>query len=396
MTPGGPAPAALTDFRFVATACALMALVSLSIDAILPGLDALARDLDAVAGNRRQWVITALFLGLAAGQLIWGPMSDTIGRRKAILYGVVVFSAGSLISATAQSFEAMLAGRVIQGFGVAGPRTVTVAMIRDRFEGAAMARLMSLIMSVFILVPVLAPGIGQLVLLVVSWRVLFIAVMLFAWAATLALILLVPERKIMRPPFSLRATAAGAMTILSHRRSMAITVAGGCIYGALMGYVNSSEQIFRGIFGAGRMFPVYFGGLAVFMAAATVTNRHLLKRFSMQRICMMALAAHVGWTCLALVVEVVTESLNLTLFLAYSAVTLFLLGLTFGNFNAMALQPFGSFAGAAAAVQATVMTLVSLITAAVIGNLFNGTLMPVLVGYLAMGLIALWLMRQPR
>lgn len=372
-----------------------MALVSLSIDAILPGLDALAHDMDVAEGNRRQWVITALFLGLACGQLIWGPMSDTIGRRKAILIGVAVFSAGSLISATAQSFDMMLAGRVIQGFGVAGPRTVTIAMIRDRFEGAAMARLMSLIMSVFILVPVLAPGIGQLVLLAVNWRLLFIIVMLFGWAAALALILLVPERNIVRPPFSLRETQVGAMAVLSHRRSMAITVAGGCIYGALMGYVNSSEQIFRGIFGAGTMFPVYFGGLAVFMAAATVCNRQLLRRFAMQDICVAALIAHVAWTCIAMVAQIVSGGVGLAGFLGYSAVTLFALGLTFGNFNAMALQPFGSIAGAAAAVQATVMTLVSLISAAVIGNLFDGTLMPVLIGYLVMGLVALWLMRLP-
>lgn len=394
MTPGGQPPAtAPTSPAFVATACALMALVSLSIDAILPGLESLAADLGVADGNRRQWVITALFLGLACGQLIYGPMSDSIGRRKAILLGVAVFSAGSLVSATAQSFEAMLVGRVIQGLGVAGPRTVTVAMIRDRFEGAAMARLMSVIMTVFIMVPVLAPGLGQLVLLVAGWRVLFLFVMVFAWAAAAALVLLVPERKISRPPFNLRDTWIGAAAILTHRRSMAVTVAGGCIYGALMGYVNSSEQIFHGVFDTGALYPVYFGGLAVFMAAATATNGQLLKRVSMQAICMSALAVHCAWTAVAIGAELAMGGLGLVWFLAYNAITLFALGLTFGNFNAMALQPFGHIAGAAAAVQATVMTLVSLVTAAVIGNLFNGTLMPVLAGYLAMGLLALWLLR---
>jgi MFS transporter, DHA1 family, multidrug resistance protein len=397
VTPGGQPPAtAPTGPAFVATACALMALVSLSIDAILPGLGSLATDLDVGDGNRRQWVITALFLGLAFGQLIYGPMSDSIGRRKAILLGVAVFSAGSLVSAAAQSFEAMLVGRVIQGLGVAGPRTVTVAMIRDRFEGAAMARLMSLIMTVFIMVPVLAPGLGQLVLLVASWRVLFLCVMIFAWTAVAALVLLVPERKISRPPFSLRDIWTGAITVLTHRRSMAITMAGGCIYGALMGYVNSSEQIFRGLFDTGAMYPVYFGGLAIFMAAATTTNRLLLKHFPMQTICMAALMAHVLWSALALLADLATGGLGLISFLTYNSITLFVLGLTFGNFNAMALQPFGHIAGAAAAVQATVLTLISLITAAVIGNLFDGTLVPVLTGYLAMGVLALALMRAPR
>jgi MFS transporter, DHA1 family, multidrug resistance protein len=385
-----PAPKA-----FVATACGMMALVALSIDAILPGLDSLATDLGVAEGNRRQWVITALFLGLAAGQLFYGPLSDSWGRRKAILLGIGVFTVGSLTSALAQSFEAMLIGRAIQGFGAAGPRTVIVAMIRDRFEGAAMARLMSLIMSIFILVPVLAPILGQIILLFVSWRVLFLFVMLFAWAAGLALILLVPERKIDRPPFSLQGLRTGAVTILTHRRSMSITVAGGCVYGALMGYVNSSQQIFQGIFGTGALYPVYFGGLAVFMAAATLTNGKLLRRFPMQAICMAALGAHCLWSAVALSADLAVGGLSLGWFLVYSAVTLFALGLTFGNFNAMALQPFGQTAGAAAAVQATVLTLVSLMTAAVIGNLFDGTLAPVLGGYLVMGLAALLLMRLP-
>ena len=375
-----------------------MALVSLSIDTILPGLDQLANDLGAAAGNRRQWVITALFLGLAVGQLFYGPLSDSIGRRRAILLGVAVFTVGSLISAVAQSFDAMLLGRFIQGLGVAGPRTVTIAMIRDRFEGAAMARLMSAIMSIFILVPVLAPGLGQLVLLVVHWRVLFLFVMVFAWGAVIALVVLVPERKITRPPFRLRATWDGALTVLTHRRAMAVTVSGGSIYGALMGYVNSSEQIFHALFQTGPMYPVYFGALAGFMAAATLTNGVLLRRFSMQTICTTALLVHCGWSVLALGLELASGGMGLVGFVIYSAITLFALGLTFGNINAMALQSFGHIAGAAAAVQATVMTLVSLITAAVIGNLFDGTVMPVLVGYLAMGLAALALItaRSPR
>lgn len=390
---GGRPPASPA---FVATCCALMALVALSIDAILPGLESLATDLGVAAGNRRQWVITALFLGLAAGQLFYGPLSDSWGRRRSILLGIAVFSVGSLISATAQSYEMMLAGRAIQGFGAAGPRTVTLAMIRDRFDGAAMARLMSVIMSIFILVPVLAPGLGQLVLLVADWRVLFLCVMVFAWAGGTALVVLVPERKITRPPFSLLGIRTGARAIMSHRRAMAITVASGCIYGALMGYINSSEQIFHGQYDTGAMFPVYFGGSAIFMALATVANGQLLNRYSMQSICRTALLAHCAMSAMVLVAEMVSGDLGLAWFLLFNGATLFALGLTFGNVNAMALQPFGHIAGAAAAVQATVMTLVSLTAAAVIGNLFDGTLVPVLAGYLGLGLVALTLIHTAR
>ena len=176
---------------------------------------------------------------------------------------------------------------------------------------------------------------------------------------------------------------------------MAVTVAAGCVYGGLMGYVNSSQQIFQGIFATGALYPVWFGGLALFMAAATLTNARLLRRHTMQTICMAALGVHCVWTGLALTADLLTGGLGLGWFLGYNAVTLFALGLTFGNFNAMALLPFGQIAGAAAAMQATVLTLVSLMAAAVIGNLFDGTLVPVLAGYLAMGLTALLLLRLP-
>jgi MFS transporter, DHA1 family, multidrug resistance protein len=392
MSESGPTPPAASP-AFVATACSLMALVALSIDAILPGLGVLAADLGVADGNRRQWVITALFLGLAAGQLIFGPLSDSWGRRRAILLGIAVFTAGSLISASAQSFEVMLAGRVIQGFGAAGPRTVTVAMIRDRYEGSAMARLMSVIMSIFILVPVLAPFLGQLVLLVADWRVLFVCVMVFAWTSAAALIMTVPERQIARPPLHVGRIISEAKTVLRHRRAMAVTLAGSCVYGALMGYVNSSQQIFQGLFGTGAWYTVYFGASAIFVSAATLANSRLLNRYSMQTICIAALTAQAFWAAVFLLAELASGGLSLPLFLLFSCPTLFALGLTFGNFNAMSLQSFGHIAGVAAAVQATVLTFGGLVVAALIGNLYNDTLVPAIAGYLIFGLAAIGLLR---
>jgi DHA1 family bicyclomycin/chloramphenicol resistance-like MFS transporter len=390
VTAGGRLPA---NPAFVATACALMALVSLSIDAILPGLDTLAADLGAGHGNRRQWVITALFLGLAVGQMVWGPLSDSWGRRKSILLGLAIFTAGSLVSAGAQSFEAMLAGRLIQGFGVAGPRIVTVAMIRDRFDGVAMARLMSLIMSIFILVPILAPFLGQMVLLAASWRVLFLGVMAFGLAAGAALVLTVPERRVARPRLNPRRILVEAGTVLRHRRAMAVTLAGGATYGALMGYVNSSQQVFQDLFGTGPLYTVYFGAAAVFIAAATLANRRLLNFFGMQTVCLAALAGQTVWAAVFLLAELATGGLGLAAFMLFICATLFALGLTFGNFNAMALQDFGAVAGVAAAVQATVTTLGSLVVAAVIGNLYDGSLVPMIGGFVVCGLAALALLR---
>ena len=352
-----------------------------------------ATDLDAAAGNRRQWVITALFLGLAAGQLVFGPLSDSWGRRRAILAGIAVFTAGSLISATAQTFEVMLAGRVIQGFGAAGPRTVTIAMIRDRYEGEAMARMMSLIMSIFILVPILAPFLGQMVLLIGNWRVLFLGVMAFGWFAAFLLVITVAERKFARPKLQIARILAEASSVLRHRRAMAVTLAGACMYGALMGYVNSSQQIFQGMFDTGTLYTVYFGASAVFIAAGTLLNRRLLNRFGMQAICVTALALQTLWAAVFLVLEWGSGGLGLVAFMLFNCPTLLALGMTFGNFSAMALQSFGAIAGVAAAVQATVMTFGGLVVAALIGNLYDQTLVPVIGGYLAFGLLAIGLLR---
>lgn len=154
-----------------------MGLVALSIDVILPALGLIALEFGLGDDNRRQWLITALFIGLAFGQLLYGPLSDSLGRKPAIYIGLAWFALGSVLSVSATNFEWMLVGRLLQNFGAAGPRIVTVAMVRDRFQGAAMARIMSLIMSIFILVPIFAPALGQALLWVVPWRVLFLLVL---------------------------------------------------------------------------------------------------------------------------------------------------------------------------------------------------------------------------
>src|SRR3712207_6745429 len=179
--------------ELVAIAAILMATVSLSIDIILPALGEMASELGIADSSRRQWIVTALFVGLTAGQLLFGPMSDVVGRRPAIVMGIGVFVLGSLICALAPSFEVMMLGRVVQGIGAAGPRIVTVALIRDRFEDRAMAQIMSVIMGVFIMVPVLAPLVGQALLFLMPWRGLFGVLSAICLAGGLWLLLRQPE-----------------------------------------------------------------------------------------------------------------------------------------------------------------------------------------------------------
>ena len=378
--------------EFIAIMTMLMSLVALSIDAILPAFGTIAAEFGLDAGNRRQWVITALFVGLAAGQLLYGPLSDSWGRKPAIFLGLSWFAVGSVFSAVAPNFELLLLGRLLQGFGAAGPRIVTVAMVRDRFQGADMARVMSVIIAAFVMVPVFAPSLGQVALWYMSWRALFLGVLTFGLAGGAWLALRQEETLPSRRPLQAHALWAAAGEVLRARRTIAYTLAGALSYGALMGYVNSSQQIFQGIYGVGQLYTFLFGACAVFVSAATLTNSAIVARYGMERICKVALAAQAIWAAAFLLIAAINGgTLTLSLWLVFSAPMLFALGLTFGNVNAIALEPLGHIAGTASAVTASLNTIVNLLVAAAIGNLFDGTIIPVLGGYAATGLAALLL-----
>ena len=286
--------------ELVAICAILMATTALSIDIMLPALGDMARDLGIESSNQRQWIITALFVGLTAGQLVFGPLSDGIGRRPAIGWGIGVFIAGSILCAVATSPEAMLLGRMVQGFGAAGPRIVTVALIRDRFAGAEMARVMSLIMGLFILVPVLAPVVGQGLLIWMPWRGLFGVLAAVCLGGGVWLLLRQPETLVQRRSVRPVALLMALKEVLRSPRPMAYTLAGGCCYGALMGYVNSSQQLFQELYRVGELYGLIFGASAAFIAAATLLNARLVRQVAMERVCVTAVAVLVGWSLLFL------------------------------------------------------------------------------------------------
>ncbi len=223
--------------EFVALTALVISLVALSIDIMLPALQQIAGDLGAPRANDSQLILTALFAGLAAGQIFYGPLSDSIGRKPAIHAGLILFILGCLISILATSFTVMLVGRVLQGLGAAGPRSVIIALVRDQYEGRAMARIMSLVMAVFIMVPALAPGIGQIILMVAHWRAIFgfllavaaISLLWFAWRQpeTLA-----PERRV---GFSPSRIMLAVRETCGNRVAFGYTVASGLIFGAAIG-----------------------------------------------------------------------------------------------------------------------------------------------------------------
>jgi DHA1 family bicyclomycin/chloramphenicol resistance-like MFS transporter len=382
--------------ELIGIAAILMATISLAVDIMLPALSTIAADLGAV-DNQRQWVVTALFIGITIGQLIFGPLSDSTGRRPAIFAAIGLFTIGSVVCATATSFDGLIAGRVLQGIGAAGPRIVTVALIRDRFAGPAMAQVMSIILGVFILVPMLAPALGQGLLVVMSWRGLFALLPALCITGGVWLFLRQPETLAARRPFSVRALAVAAREVVTSPKPMAFTVAGGFCYGSMMGYVNSSQQLFQDMFGAGHLFAALFGVSAAFIAAATLSNARLVLRFGMEAICLTAMTTLLVW-CAAFWALVAVNGMAVPLwgFMLFNCGVLFLMGLTFGNVNAIALRDLGHIAGLAAAIVASLTTALSLVIAAIIGLSFNNTVFPIALGYTACAIASLCLMLSVR
>jgi DHA1 family bicyclomycin/chloramphenicol resistance-like MFS transporter len=383
--------------EFIARVALMISLVALAIDAMLPALPAIGAELGARSENDAQLVISALFLGLALAQMVYGPLSDSFGRKPVIYIGFAIFIAGCLLSMLARGLEVMLLGRLLQGIGAAGPRIVTIALIRDQYTGRAMARIMSLAMAVFIMVPVLAPGIGQAILLVAHWRAIFVMLLAVALIALVWFVLRQPETlpPSRRAPFSLRAVGAGVRETFGHRAAFGYTMMAGLIFGAFVGYLSSAPQIFLHQYhtGGGR-FALYFGLLAACIGAAMLVNSRLVLVWGMQLLCRTALIA----ACVASLVFfafawALAGDPPLWTLMAYLAVAFFCNGILFGNFNAMALEPLGHIAGVASAVVGSLTTFLSLALGTLIGRGFDGTVLPLVGGFAGLGLAALVTMR---
>ena len=368
---------ALRPGEFVPLIALLMSLVALAIDAMLPALPAIGRDLEAPRPNDVQFVITSLFLGLGLGQMLFGPLSDRIGRRPAIHAGLVLFMIGCLVSIFAPTFETMIVGRVLQGIGVAGPRIVTVALVRDQYDGRQMARLMSFAMAVFILVPTVAPALGQVILWLGSWRAIFttffaIAAIAFAWFALRQPETLPAER---RRPFSVRAIGQAVGETLRIRAALGYTLATGFVFAPFVAYLSSAQQIFQEAYRTGALFPVYFGVLALAIGCASLLNGRLVVKHGMRRL---SKAATVAIALVSLVAWAGAFAFGglppLWLFMAYLLAVFLCIGLLFGNLNALAMEPLGHIAGVGAAVVASLATFISVPLGALVGQSFDGTI----------------------
>jgi DHA1 family bicyclomycin/chloramphenicol resistance-like MFS transporter len=398
-----PAPTgrpALGLVEFVILMAMLISLVALSIDAMLPALPQIGVDLGVQQANDTQLIIATLFIGMALGQIVYGPLSDTLGRKPTIYIGLTLFIGGCVMSMLATDFNTMLAGRVLQGIGAAGPRIVTVAMVRDQYEGRAMARIMSLVMMVFILVPALAPALGQGILLFSGWRAIFAAFLLLALIGAIWFALRQPETLTAerRRPFSLAGIAVAVREICTHRIALGYTFVMGIVSGAFIGYLNSAQAIFQDQYRLGTQFPLYFAVLALAIGSASLVNSRLVMRYGMRLLSGWALLLLTGLSAVFwLVAYGFAGHPPLWSLMIYCMIAFFCIGMLFGNLNALAMEPLGHIAGVGAAVVGSLSTFIALPLGVWVGHSYNGTVLPLVSGFALLGaaaaILARWIER---
>lgn len=378
--------------EFIFLVALLTALVAMSIDTMLPALGTMASEFGVSDPNKRQYIIGAFFAGMTIGTLISGPISDSTGRKPAIFAGLLIYVAGSVLCLFSTSFEMLLAGRALQGVGAASPRIVSMAMVRDGQGGAAMARIMSFVMSVFMLVPILAPSIGQLVLFVASWRMIFVGFLAMAIIAAIFLQIrqeeTLPREK--RVAFSAGNLFHSAMEFFRFPSAWGYTVAVGFVFASFISYLGTSQQIFAEQYAQGEWFAVWFGVFAIAIAFAMIFNGRMVMRHGMRLLSKWAVRGCIVFSAIFLVVALNYAghpplwTLGLYLFS-----TFFCSGILFGNYNAMAMEPVGHIAGMAAAISGTLSTLVALSIGTWFGQQYDGTVMPLVYAFLSMSVAAL-------
>jgi len=380
----------LPRIEFIALIAALMALNALAIDVMLPALPYMGEALGISSENERQFVVSSYMLGMGIAVLAFGPLTDRFGRRGPLLVGVGIYVVAVIIAAFAPNFAILLVLRFIQGMGAASVRVIATAVVRDRYSGREMAEIMSLTFMVFMAIPIIAPGIGQVLLLTGPWQAIFIFMGLLAAAFWVWTYLRLPETlpESQRRPLALRSVLDSFRIVFTNRVAISYGLAGMFLFGALFGFITSSQQIYVDIYGLGVYFPVAFAAMAGLMAVSSFTNSKVVRRFGMLRLSHGAMLVFTIFSGIWLVLALIGH-LPLWLFFSLLAIIMFAFGWASSNMNSLSMEPLGAVAGTAASVFGFVQTVGGAVLGSLAGQMFNNTTIPVATNYFLMGVMAL-------
>ncbi|MGH1386399.1 multidrug effflux MFS transporter [Kordia sp.] len=373
--------------EFIILMASLMSIVALSIDAILPALDAIGISIGTTKPADNQKLITMIFLGLGFGQLIFGPLSDSIGRKPIIYMGFILFVLASFVCVMAQSLEVMIIGRVLQGIGLSAPRTISIAMVRDSFSGDYMAKIMSFIVAIFILVPVVAPALGKLLLDNFGWQSIFNGQLIFGaiimiWLWKRQPETLHPENKI---KLSKELFINGLKEFLKFKTSIAFTLISGFITGSFMVYLSASQDIFQNQYGMVEEFPYIFAALAISVGFATFLNGKFVLKYGMYKLVRAFLISFTAIPIIYLILFYGKPNPNVYVLVSFFGIQFFSIGFLFGNLRSLAMQPVGHIAGVGAAINGFTSTIMAVPIATYIGGFVKTTASPLFIGFLICG-----------
>ena len=376
--------------EFVIVIASIMALNPLAMDMMLPALPNIASAFHIEVANRPQAVLSTFLIGFGVGQFIMGPLSDRFGRRPVLVDGMALYCIASLLAITASSFEMLLLARVLQGVGTSATRVIATSIVRDCYAGRRMASVMSLAMMVFIAVPVIAPSLGQAVMLLTQWRGIFIVLAGYGILALIWSALRMPETLPLseRKPLTVRDVLGAFRQTITNRQTIGYALAAGAVQGALFAFVFSSQQVFTDIYKLGHYFPLAFAAMAIGVAIAGFLNARLVGRLGMR---VMSHSALVGFVAVGATMFAAEKAgmLPLPLFMALGALMMFGFGLMFANFTALAMEPQGHIAGTASSLYGSITTLLGIGIGTVIGQDYDKTLLPFATGFFLCALAAL-------
>ena len=380
----------LPRIEFIALIAAMMALNALAIDVMLPAFPDIGDALGVATENDRQYILTVYLLGFGVSQLVYGPLSDRFGRRAPLLVGIGIYIVAAFLAPFAPTYATLLALRFVQGIGAAGTRVISQSIVRDTFAGRGMAEVMSLVFMVFMIIPIIAPGIGQILLLAGHWSYIFVFMSVLGTGIGLWMFFRLPETLKPEDQRSLNPAIIldGFRIVFSNRMAMLYAIAGIFIFGALNGYINSAQQIYVDIYDLGPLFPFAFGAVGIVMALSNFVNSRIVGRIGMRRLSHYALLAYIFFAS-SLFVLTLFGTPPLWLFLTLFALIMFHFGWLGGNMNALSMEPLGRVAGTASSVFGFVQTVGGALIGLGISQSFNGTTTPIVGGYALMGFAAL-------